>query len=70
MAKSSLTWYKSQATRICKDLRLIKQQDIATELNISQQLASYRLRKVYPKMFEDLIRLLNLAGYEIKEKEV
>lgn len=70
MAKSNLTWYKSKATRILKDLRLIKQQDIATELNISQQLASYRLRNVYPKMFEDLIRLLNLAGYEIKEKEL
>lgn len=70
MPKSTLTWYKSKARRIVKDLRLVKQSVIATELNESQQVISYRMRNVYQKQFEDTLRLLALAGYEVVESEV
>lgn len=70
MPKSTLTWYKSKSNRILKDFRLLKQKDIAFEIGESQQTVSYRLRNVYPEVLPDLIRILNMAGYEIKEKEV
>lgn len=69
MAKSTLTWYKTKSNRILKDFRLLKQKDIATEINESQQTVSYRLKNVYPVVLPDIIRILNMAGYEIREKE-
>ena len=69
MPKCALTWYKSKANRILKDFRLLKQKDIAREINESQQTVSYRLNKVYPEVLPDIIRILNMAGYEIVEKE-
>lgn len=69
MPKSTLTWYKSKSNRLLKDFRLLKQKDIAIAINESQQTVSYRIRKVYPIVLPDLIRILDLAGYEIKEKE-
>lgn len=69
MPKCSLTWYKSKSNRLLKDFRLLKQKDIATTINESQQTVSYRLRKVYPEVLPDIIRILDMAGYEIKEKE-
>lgn len=69
MARSTLTWYKTKSNRILKDFRLLKQKDIATEINESQQTVSYRIRNVYPEVLPDLIRILNMAGYEIVEKE-
>ena len=68
MPKSTLTWYKSKSNRILKDFRLLKQKDIAFEIGESQQTVSYRLRNVYPEVLPDLIRILNMAGYEIVEK--
>lgn len=69
MPKSTLTWYISKSNRIMKDFRLIKQREIATAINESQQTVSYRLNKVYPQVLPDIIRILDLAGYEIREKE-
>lgn len=69
MPKSTLTWYKSKAKRILNDIRCVKHTALATALNESPQVISYRLKNVYPEVFEDVIRLLDLAGYEIKEKE-
>lgn len=68
MPKSTLTWYKSKSNRLLKDFRLLKQKDIATAINESQQTVSYRIRKVYPEVLPDIIRILDLAGYEIVEK--
>lgn len=69
MPKSTLTWYKTKSNRILKDFKLLKQKDIAVEINESQQTVSYRLRNIYPEVLPDLIRILNMAGYEIVEKE-
>ena len=69
MAASSLTWYKSKAKKIMRGLNAVKQVDIATELNESPQTIYYRMHNVYQGMFEDVVRLINLAGYEIVEKE-
>lgn len=69
MPKCNLTWYKSKSNRILKDFKLLKQKDIAREINESQQTVSYRLNKVYPEILPDIIRILNMAGYEIVEKE-
>lgn len=68
MPKSTLTWYKTKSTRILKDFKLLKQKDIANMINESQQTVSYRLKNVYPAVLPDIIRILDMAGYEIKEK--
>lgn len=69
MPKSTLTWYKTRAKRIMRDVRALKQKDISAEINESQQVVSYRLRNTYENDLCDWIRILNLAGYEIKERE-
>lgn len=69
MSKCTLTWYKSRAKRIMRDVKALKRQQIATEINESHQVISYRVNNVYAKQLEDWIRILNLAGYEIVEKE-
>jgi len=69
MPKSTLTWYKTRTRRIMRDIKALKQKDIAAELNASQQVISYRINNCYEKELTDWIRILNLAGYEIKERE-
>lgn len=68
MPRSTLTWYKTKSARILKDFKLLKQKDIANMINESQQTVSYRLKNVYPAVLPDIIRILDMAGYEIKEK--
>lgn len=68
MPRSTLTWYKSKTNRILKDFRLLKQKDIAHEIGESQQVVSYRLKNVYPEVLSELVRILDMAGYEIVEK--
>ena len=68
MPKSTLTWYKSKANRIIKDIKFLKQTEIAQELNDSKQKFSYRVNNIYPKILPELIIVLDKAGYEIKEK--
>lgn len=69
MPASRLTWYKTKTNRIMRDIRTVKQKEIAQEINESIATVSYRLKNVYPRFLEDMIRILDLAGYEIKEKE-
>lgn len=69
MARVSLTKHGSQVRRILNDIRMLKQSDIANEICESQQTVSYRLRHVYPRVIEDLITILDMAGYEITEKK-
>ncbi len=51
-----------------RDVKALKQKDIANEIDESQQVVSYRINNVYEKEFAELIQILNLAGYEIREK--
>lgn len=70
MSKSTLTWYKSKAKRIVKDLRLVKQKTIATTINLDQSTISRQINGSWQKELEKWLRLLDLAGYEVIEKEV
>lgn len=62
-----MLWYQKQSKRIMKSVAALKQKDIAIEINESQQTVSYRLKNLYPEMLEDLLRIMKLAGYEVKE---
>ena len=66
MAKVILTREAKMADRIIRCLP--RQKDVAEALGESPQLIHYRLKEVYPKQIAELITLLDLAGYEIKEK--
>lgn len=52
-----------------RDIRALKGTDIAEAINQSQQVTSYRILHMYEKQLNDWILILDLAGYEIKEKE-
>lgn len=68
MAKVILTKEARMADKI---IRLLpKQKIIADELGISTQMVSYNMKRVYPEQLQDTIKLLGLAGYEIREREV
>ena len=69
MPKSTLTWYNSKARRIMRDVKALKRREIAEAINESQQVISYRVLHVYEEQLIDWIRILDLAGYEIREKE-
>lgn len=69
MPKSNLNWQRNKARRIMKDLLLVRQKDIALEIGVNQPTVSHHLNGSWPKEIEKWIRLLDLAGYEIKEKE-
>lgn len=69
MPKSTLTWYKTKSRRILRDVKALKQKEIAFAINESQQVVSYRIRNTYEKELNDWIQILDLAGYEIREKE-
>ena len=47
---------------------LPKKTQVAAELGISRQAYGYRFLNVYPKTFPEFIKMLDLAGYEIREK--
>lgn len=68
MPKCSLTWYKSKANRLLKDIKYLRQTEVAEKLNDSKQKFSYRVNNVYPKILPELIIVLDMAGYEIREK--
>lgn len=68
MSKSTLTWYKTKTKRIMRDINALKKKDIADELCMCHQTASYRVTHVYPKLLEEFVLVLDLAGYEIREK--
>lgn len=67
MAKVILNKDARTADRIIRCLP--RTTDVAKRLDTSRQTASYRIKNVYPKMLVELITILDLAGYEIKEKE-
>ncbi len=54
------------ADRIIRNLP--KQVEVAKALNETPQVICHRIHKVYPKEIADLLILLDLAGYEVKEK--
>lgn len=70
MAFCSLTKHGALVRRIMNAVKALKQKDISDEVGRSQQDVSYRIRNVYPEIFEEMITILEMAGYEVKEKGV
>ena len=66
MAKVILTKESRLADRILRCLP--KKSQVAAELGISRQAYGYRVSEVYPRTFPEFIKMLDLAGYEIREK--
>ena len=66
MAKVILTKESRLADRILRCLP--KKSQVAAELGISRQAYGYRFLEVYPRTFPEFIKMLDLAGYEIREK--
>ena len=66
MAKVILTKESRLADRILRCLP--KKSQVAAELGISRQAYGYRFSEVYPRTFPEFIKMLDLAGYEIREK--
>lgn len=72
MPKSFLApWYSVKTKRILLMLKGLKQKDIAAELGCSQQNVSYGfVSGEFQRQLETSLQLINMAGYEIKEKEI
>ena len=70
MAFCKLTKHGALVRRIMNAVKALKQKDISDEVGRSQQDVSYRIRNVYPEIFEEMITILEMAGYEVKEKGV
>lgn len=67
MAKVILTSEARLADRI---IRCLPQNSKVAAVNgYSRQKQDYRTKEVYPKILPEVIKILDLAGYEIKEKE-
>lgn len=70
MSKCKLTWYKTKANKLMKLLRGEKQKDIMILLNLNNvQTVSHRMREVYPEQLEEWLQLLDMIGYEVREKD-
>ena len=68
MAFCSLTKNGVLVRRIMNAVKTLKQKDIAKEVGLSQQDVSYRIRKMYPQILDEMITILEMAGYEVVEK--
>lgn len=70
MPRVNITWYQPKVRRIMRDVRALRQKDIADIEVISQQAVSKKiLNKAYESSLTNWIQILDLAGYEIREKE-
>lgn len=67
MPKVILTKEARMADRIIRCLP--RNKEVAAVNGISQQAQLYRTKNVYPKLLVEIIHVLDMAGYEIREKE-
>lgn len=71
MPPVNLTWYSAKVRRIYRDVKALKQKEIAQIENISQQAVSEGIHKGrYERSLTAWIQILDKAGYEIVEKGV
>lgn len=71
MSKSTLTPHEIQLSRkILRNLKAIKQKDMATELNTNKSTMSYWINTYIPKWLPKFIKVIELGGYELVEKEL
>ena len=70
MPRVNLTWYAPKVRRIMRDVCALKQRDIAEIEGVTRQAVSYKMKSTtYDRELTNWIQILDLAGYEIREKE-
>ena len=70
MQAVNLTWYQPIVRRIYKDIRALKQKEIAQIEGVTRQAVSKKFTTgTYKEEITNFIQILDLAGYEIREKE-
>lgn len=70
MPAVNLTWYQPIVRRIYKDMRALKQKDIAKIEGVTRQAVSKKFTAgTYKDELTNIVQILDLAGYEIREKE-
>ena len=70
MPRVNITWYQPKVRRIMKDVNALKQKEIAEIECVTRQAVSKKfVSKAYESSLTKWIQILDLAGYEIREKE-
>ena len=70
MPAVNLTWYQPKVRRIMRDVRALERKQIAQVEGVTRQAVSKKLtNKKYDADLTNWIQILDLAGYEIKEKD-
>lgn len=70
MPAINLTWYSKQVKRIMRDVKALNQKEIAEIEGVTRQAVSKKMVNAsYNESLVHWIQILDLAGYEIKEKE-
>lgn len=70
MPRTNLHWYTSKVRRIMKDVSHLKQKDIAEIEGVTRQAVCIKMKgSSYDESLSKWIQILDLAGYEIREKE-
>lgn len=71
MPSINITWYAPIVRRIMKDVEHLEKKQIAEIEGVTRQAVSKKMNnKSYRTGLENWIQILDLAGYEIREKEV
>lgn len=71
MPRSNLTPNEiTLAKKIERNLDAQKQKDLAVELNTNKSTMSYWINELIPKWLPKFIKIIELGGYELKEKEL
>lgn len=70
MPITNLTWYQPKVRRIMKDVKALRRNKIAKMLNVSAQSVGQSIKSgSYDNQLTKWIQILDMAGYEIREKE-
>lgn len=70
MPITNLTWYQPKVRRIMKDVKALRRNKIAAMLNVSAQSVGQSIKSgAYDNQLTKWIQILDMAGYEIREKE-
>ena len=70
MPKVNLTWYAPIVRRIMRDVSALKLREIAEIEGVTRQAVWKKMAgTTYDEQLTNWIQILDLAGYEIREKE-
>ena len=70
MPRVNLTWYAPIVRRIMRDVSALKLREIAEIEGVTRQAVWKKMTgTTYDEQLTNWVQILDLAGYEIKEKE-